>query len=158
MPFNKTKDYALRLILYLARNAQTVSSFKLSAAIGVSPRYLLQVRAKLRDAELIVATHGPAGGYDLKKPPIEISLFDIILIMEERQKSKPGSEDIFERTEFRILDTAYGYVDEVLREILKSITIESHLSESVETWYLAPFLLKGDVNYSRLIRQAIDVF
>lgn len=50
------------------------------------------------------------------------------------------------------------YVDEVLREILKSITIESHLSESVETWYLAPFLLKGDVNYSRLIRQAIDVF
>ena len=85
VPFNKTKDYALRLILYLARNAQTVSSFKLSAAIGVSPRYLLQVRAKLRDAELIVATHGPAGGYDLKKPPIEISLFDIILIMEERQ-------------------------------------------------------------------------
>ena len=143
MPLNKTTDYAIRLILYLARNAQTVSSSKLSAAIGVSPRYLLQVGAKLRDAELISTTHGPAGGYDLKNPPREISLFDIILIMEERQKSKPGSENLFERTEFRILDSAYGYVDEVLREILKSTTIESHHSESVETWYLAPCLLKG---------------
>lgn len=85
MPLNKTTDYAIRLILYLARNAQTVSSSKLSAAIGVSPRYLLQVGAKLRDAELISTTHGPAGGYDLKNPPREISLFDIILIMEERQ-------------------------------------------------------------------------
>lgn len=64
---------------------QTVSSSKLSAASGVSPRYLLQVGAKLRDAELISTTHDPAGGYDLKKPPSEISLFDIILVMAERQ-------------------------------------------------------------------------
>ncbi len=146
MQLNKTTDYAIRLILYLAQRAQTVSSSKLSAAIGVSPRYLLQVGAKLRDAELISTTHGPVGGYDLKKPPKEISLFDIIIIMEDRIKHKPKPEKSTELAEFKILDTAYGHVDEVLSDILKSITIESLLSQSVETWYLAPRLLKGDEN------------
>lgn len=143
MQLNKTTDYAIRLILYLAQRAQTVSSSKLSAAIGVSPRYLLQVGAKLRDAELISTTHGPVGGYDLKRPPREISLFDIIIIMEDRTKYKPKPEKSTELIEFRILDTAYGYVDKVLDNLLKSITIESLLSQSIETWYLAPCLLKG---------------
>lgn len=145
MQLNKTTDYAIRLILYLAQRAQTVSSSKLSAAIGVSPRYLLQVGAKLRDAQLISTTHGPVGGYDLKKPPREISLFDIIFLMEERSKFRPREENIFEQTEFKILDTAYQHVDGLLSEILKSITIESLLSGSVETWYLAPRLLKGTI-------------
>ncbi len=145
MRLNKTTDYVIRLILYLAQSAQTISSSKLSAAIGVSPRYLLQVGAKLRDAQLISTTHGPVGGYDLKKPPREISLFDIIFLMEERSKFRPREENIFEQTEFKILDTAYQHVDGLLSEILKSITIESLLSGSVETWYLAPRLLKGTI-------------
>ena len=145
MRLNKTTDYVIRLILYLAQSAQTISSSKLSAAIGVSPRYLLQVGAKLRDAQLISTTHGPVGGYDLKKPPREISLFDIIFLMEERSKFRPREENIFEQTEFKILDTAYQHVDGLLSEILKSITIESLLSGSVETWYLTPRLLKGTI-------------
>lgn len=146
MQLNKTTDYAIRLILFLAKNAQTVSSSKLSTAIGVSPRYLLQVGARLRDAEFIAVTHGPTGGYDLTRPPGEISLFDIILVMEEKIKYGPWArnEKPIELTEFQVLDTAYEYVDDVLGEILKSITIESLLSQSVEKWYLAPSLLKWD--------------
>lgn len=65
---------------------QTFSGHRSPSAV------LLQVGAKLRDAERISTTRGLAGGCDLKMPPKEISLFDIILIMEERPKSKPRSE------------------------------------------------------------------
>lgn len=46
------------------------------------------------------------------------------------------------REEFKILNTAYQYIGTVLIDILKSITIESLLSQSIETWYLAPCLMK----------------
>ena len=61
---------------------KTVSSSKLSAAIGVSHRYLLQISAKLRAAGFIRAAHGSSGGLALEKAPEEISLYDVILGME----------------------------------------------------------------------------
>jgi DNA-binding IscR family transcriptional regulator len=62
MQINTSTDYAIRLILYLASESKTVSSSKLAAAIGVSPRYLLQISAKLRDAGFIEVTYGGNGG------------------------------------------------------------------------------------------------
>ena len=143
MQLNLSTDYAIRLILYLAKAAKTVSSSKLSAAVGVSPRYLLQIGAKLRDTGLITTSHGSAGGYGLSRPAREISLYDIIIVMEERVKAKQRTDsgDTKEIAEFQILDTAYGYVDGVIGDILKSITIENLLSQNIEEWYLAPCLM-----------------
>ena len=50
MRLNRSTDYAIQVLLYLAKAGKTVSSSKLAAAIGVSHRYLLQVSAKLRAA------------------------------------------------------------------------------------------------------------
>ena len=48
MQLNRSTDYAIQMLLYLAKAGKTVSSSKLAAAIGVSHRYLLQISAKLR--------------------------------------------------------------------------------------------------------------
>ena len=48
MRLNKSTDYAIQMLLYLAKAGKTVSSSKLAAAMGVSHRYLLQISAKLR--------------------------------------------------------------------------------------------------------------
>lgn len=138
---NASTDYAIRLIFYLAKEAKTVPSSKLAAAIGVSARYLLQIGAKLRDAGLIATTYGSTGGFSLLRSPQEISLYNIIIVMEGQSNNKNGITDEGKLTQFEILDTAYEYVDTVLSDILKSITIESLLSQSIETWYLAPCLI-----------------
>ena len=67
MRLNKSTDYAIQMLLYLAKAGKTVSSSKLAAAIGVSNRYLLQISAKLRAAGFIRAAHGPSGGVALEK-------------------------------------------------------------------------------------------
>ena len=82
MQLNRSTDYAIQMLVYLAKAGKTVSSSKLAAAIGVSHRYLLQISAKLRAAGFIRAAHGPSGGLKLAKAPEEISLYDIILSME----------------------------------------------------------------------------
>lgn len=129
MQLNISTDYAIRIILYLAKRKQVVSSGRLSKIIQVSPRYLLQIGAKLRDADLISTINGPTGGYSLIKPPEQISLYDIIIIMEgeteTRQRPVPETEDVHE---FIALNMAYEHVKNILEQSLRNITIESLLT------------------------------
>ena len=144
MQFNTSTDYAIRLILYLAKESKTVSSSKLSTAIGVSSRYLLQISAKLRDADLIEVTYGGNGGFNLLLPATKITLYDIVIVMEGKIIHKPLTEDTVVQEKFKALNIAYKYMGEVLVDILKSITIESLLSQSVEEWYLGSYLINKE--------------
>lgn len=63
MRLNLSTDYAIRIIVFLAKHAKTISSSKISKEIGVSSRYLLQIGAKLRNAGLVSVSYGPGGGY-----------------------------------------------------------------------------------------------
>ena len=142
MQIHTSTDYAIRMVLYLAKVSKTVSSSKLSSVIGVSPRYILQIGAKLRDAGLLTATYGPVGGFVLTKPPQQISLFDIITVMEGlfQNRREMSTNDLPE--EFKTLSVAYDYIGTILLDLLKSITIASLLTQSVNEWYLAPCLLE----------------
>ena len=139
MQFNTSTDYAIRMILYLAKESKTVSSSKLATFIGVSSRYLLQISAKLRDAGLIEVTYGGNGGFRLIHPANKISLFDIVIIMKGSTVDKPFPGDALTQEKFKTLNEAYKYIGEVLSDILKSITIENLLSRSVEEWHLASY-------------------
>ena len=108
MQINASTDYAVRMLLYLAKLNRTVSSSRLAAALGISARYLLQVGARLRDAGLVSVTHGPASGYTLKRFPDEISLYEIISVMEHPAEMQP--RDTAEHPgDFQMLDAAYSY-------------------------------------------------
>ena len=138
MRINTSTDYAVRMLLCLAKESKPMSSSKLAAIIGVSSRYLLQISAKLRDAGLIVTTHGPAGGVYLCRNAGEINLYDVISVMEGRIGSISVLGRQEEPAEFKILNTAYEFVNTVLVGILKNITIESLLGQSIESWNPAP--------------------
>ena len=135
MRINTSTDYAVRMVLYLAKESKTMSSSRLAAAIGVSPRYLLQIGAKLRKAGLIVTVHGPTGGIQLSRSAKEISLYEVISVMEGSIGNKGLSKSQNAPAEFEMLNIAYEYVNTVLVNILKSITIESLLIRSIETWH-----------------------
>lgn len=59
-----------------------VTSSRLSAAIGISSQYLLQISVKLCAAGFIQAAHGSAGGLKLARDSEDICLYDIIMSME----------------------------------------------------------------------------
>lgn len=143
MQLNTSTDYAIRIVLLLAKHNKTVSSSKLSKELGVSSRYLLQIAAKLRDAGIVTASYGPSGGFGLAQPAADISLYDIIIVMEERIQSKQTSRcEVGIGAElFQMVTTAYEHVDSVIRAILKSMTIESLVSHSADQWHLAHSLI-----------------
>ena len=129
MQLNRSTDYAIQMLVYLAKARRTVSSSKLAAAIGVSHRYLLQISAKLRAARLIRAAHGSSGGLVLIKHPDKISLYDVIISMEGIvQVGKicgVSSSEI--QLEFYALDMIYMRINTILECELKKISLKDIL-------------------------------
>ena len=129
MQLNRSTDYAIQMLLYLAKAGKTVSSSKLAAAIGVSHRYLLQISAKLRATGFIRAAHGSSGGLVLIKHPDKISLYDVIISMEGIvQVGKicgVSSSEI--QLEFYALDMIYMRINTILECELKKISLKDIL-------------------------------
>ena len=131
MQLNRSTDYAIQMLVYLAKTRKTVSSSKLAAAIGVSYRYLLQISAKLRAAGFIRAAHGPSGGLVLIKHPDEISLYDVIISMERIVQTgsicgTPSGEIAQEMT---ALGEEYQEIEKMLERALKEITLTKILEK-----------------------------
>ena len=125
MQLNRSTDYAIQMLVYLAKAGKTVSSSKLATAIGVSHRYLLQISAKLRAAGFIQAAHGPSGGLKLVKDPDEISLYDIILSMEGAVRTGEicGTQAAVMAQEMLDLGEEYRKIEKMLEKTLKGITL-----------------------------------
>ena len=126
MQMNRSTDYAIRILVYLAKMNTRVSSSKLAAAIGVSPRYLLQISVKLRAAGFIQAAHGPSGGFELMKAPEEISLYDVIVCMEGAAQVSRSKKDqlMKQENEEHTLGEILENIDLELKNRLKKINIK----------------------------------
>ena len=73
-------DYAVRAVLELSRRWGTGrrKSREIAEVMSIPRKYLPQILAALVRAELLSASAGPDGGYELTRPPRDISLLDVI--------------------------------------------------------------------------------
>ncbi|MEG1448409.1 MAG: Rrf2 family transcriptional regulator, partial [Oscillospiraceae bacterium] len=87
-------DYAIRIVYCLATENKRVEAKSIAEITGVTLRFSLKILRKLVAAEIIKSFKGTQGGYELAKPASEISLYDIIYIIEGPYNfSKCGFED-----------------------------------------------------------------
>ena len=78
-------DYACRVLAQLARRhggEELAHIEELAKAESVPANYLVQILSELRNGGLITSRRGKQGGYALARPPAEISLFDIVTLIE----------------------------------------------------------------------------
>lgn len=85
MQLTTTTDYAIRAVLFLAMKG-VANATELNEAMGIPHGYISSLARKLRDAGIIKSERGVCGGYSLNKPPEEISLLDIVELMEGTTK------------------------------------------------------------------------
>ncbi|MCF8054347.1 MAG: Rrf2 family transcriptional regulator [Deltaproteobacteria bacterium] len=87
MKISTRTRYGVRLMIALARNyGQGMVFLKdIAAEEAISEKYLSQIIIPLRSMGLVVSTRGAYGGYRLAKPPVEITLKDIIEVIEGLQ-------------------------------------------------------------------------
>lgn len=86
MQFNVTTDYAVRTVLYLGQCKNLASATEISNEMKIPRRYLEKVLSKLKSAEYISADLGVRGGYRLNMTLKELTLGDVISLMENTTK------------------------------------------------------------------------
>ena len=76
----RSGDYAVRAVLDVAAHHESGRRKKreIATTMKIPSGYLSHVLAKLVRAEILVATAGPAGGYELAHAPQAISLLSVV--------------------------------------------------------------------------------
>ncbi len=77
--------YACRVLAQIARmhgTGELAHVENLARVEAVPPNYLGQILSELRDGGLVTSRRGKTGGYALARPPEDISLYDILTLVE----------------------------------------------------------------------------
>lgn len=105
MTFSAKTDYACLAMLELAlryAGREPVRLRDLADAHQIPSPFLVQILLQLKSAGLVESTRGAAGGYRLARTPQEISLADILEVMEgpasgsNSERSTPASKALAE--------------------------------------------------------------
>ncbi|HEX5442392.1 MAG TPA: Rrf2 family transcriptional regulator, partial [Pirellulales bacterium] len=88
---------------------------------GVPSRFLVQILLQLKGAGLVTSTRGASGGYQLVKSPDEISLAEVMNVIEGPDEPI-GTSASPESLAVKVLQSTWQEVADVEREMLHGIT------------------------------------
>jgi len=79
MLVTRETDYAVRTVIYLARNPNhTVSAAKIARAMHIPGSFLAKILQRLVRSRILISLRGPSGGFQLSIDPSEITLLAIM--------------------------------------------------------------------------------
>jgi len=84
MIFSKQTSYAVRALVYLARNNSNGAELAtvIAKAENLPAPFLSKLLGELSANGVVTGTRGPGGGFMLAKDPKDISLYDIFLLYD----------------------------------------------------------------------------
>ncbi|MCS7199940.1 MAG: Rrf2 family transcriptional regulator [Caldimicrobium sp.] len=116
--------YAVRAMYEIAKAyPEGVTLDEISEKQKISRVYLAQILNRLRQARLIRSSRGPGGGYVLRKPPEEISLYDILEPLEgpiciaSCIDPSEGCDEVDECVAYPIWKKLAHYIECILRNV-----------------------------------------
>jgi Rrf2 family protein len=87
MRISAKAEYACVAMVELAANYAEPQPLRIKAiaeAQGIPPRFLVQILLQLKTAGLVASVRGASGGYQLTRPPENISMADVINAIDDR--------------------------------------------------------------------------
>jgi Rrf2 family iron-sulfur cluster assembly transcriptional regulator len=121
--------------------ARPVTLKDISVEEGISLSYLEQLFVKLRKGNVVTSVRGPGGGYVLARPPGQISVGDVITVVEEPLNPVAClDEDSVgcERASICSTQKVWKGLGEKISEFLNSISLEELTMEVRATDSNAP--------------------
>jgi len=127
-------EYACIALLELAlrhESGQPVRVREIAATHGIPPQFLVQILLQLKAAGLVASTRGAAGGYRLTREPSELSLGDVMGVIEGPPQSVNGNATA-ETPQSRILQATWRRAAAMERQLLDSTRFSDLLAQMRE--------------------------
>jgi Rrf2 family cysteine metabolism transcriptional repressor len=117
-------EYACIAVLELAArhgSGEPVRIREIADAHGIPSRFLVQILLQLKSAGLVHSIRGAAGGYHLARDPEEITLLDVMTVVDA-QLSQASAAATRNTPTTRVLHRAWKEVAAKERELLAGVT------------------------------------
>jgi Rrf2 family protein len=134
MKISAKTEYACIAMLELSArfgSGEPVRIRKIAERHDVPPRFLVQILLQLKGAGLVVSTRGALGGYHLVRPPDEVSLGEVMRVIEggpkpdgQTSSASPDSPAV------KALMHAWHEVETAEREMLNAISFAKLLERA----------------------------
>ncbi|HIZ16974.1 MAG TPA: Rrf2 family transcriptional regulator [Firmicutes bacterium] len=82
MQLNLETDYAIRLVSILCESKERISASEIARRTGVTLRFSLKILGKLAQSGIVKSYKGANGGYVVNKAPKDISLREVVTVMQ----------------------------------------------------------------------------
>jgi len=136
MKISAKTEYACIAMLELASqygSSEPVRIRRIAERHDVPPRFLVQILLQLKGAGLVASVRGAAGGYHLIKPPAEVSLGQVMDVIEgtpdEEGQATSASPD---SPAVKVLQQAWHDVTTVQRQMLAEVSLAELLERAKE--------------------------
>ncbi len=127
---NRNTDYAIRALLFFAREDNTlVSVSRLAEELGIPYPFLRRILLSLKRAGYLDSTKGREGGFRLIKDPAEIRVVDLIRVFQGEVKLTECflQKNICPDTESCPLRKKIKELEEIMVSRLSSLTLQELL-------------------------------
>lgn len=128
--------YGVRAMFELALHYKggAISLKKIAQKQDISEKYLEHLFASLKKAYLLVSVRGAQGGYRLARPPAEITVGDIVRVLEGTISvtdcaGESSEGDTCDRMEHCVVHKVWTQVRDRINEVLDGITLEDMCEE-----------------------------
>jgi Rrf2 family protein len=137
MQLNVTTDYALRVLLCLATEQRPLVAAEISDKIKIPQSYVSVIMLKLKKGGFISSNRGQVGGYCLIRRPEEISMWDVIQVMERAPQiacCNTAEHGCGFQGEECPLQRVYSAAQNGIEDVLKRTTIADLCPEKDVLW------------------------
>jgi len=122
--FSLTVEYAFRAIVTLASRNGLAATAKDIATVTQSPaNYVSKVMQTLVEGKLVTARRGPNGGFQLARPPEQITLLDVVNAVDPIQRVRTCPLNLPEHS--KKLCPLHQVLDDTLANIETSLAAHS---------------------------------
>lgn len=118
-------EYACLALVKLAERYSTGDPVRIREIAddhGIPSRFLVQILLQLKGAGFVQSTRGATGGYQLSRAPEEISLADVVGIIEGPE-NQPTAASAIDTPSARALLGVWREVTDVEQQMLASISL-----------------------------------
>jgi Rrf2 family protein len=126
MLFSAKAEYACVAMMELAArygDPRPVRLTDVASKHGISPRFLVQILLQLKGAGLVTSTRGAAGGYALARAPEDVTLFDVVAVIDS---TEPTAQPKYRREPTAYVQNVRAVWDRIVQaqqEVLKATTL-----------------------------------
>lgn len=125
--------YGLRALveLGLMSGRGPVSASVIAVKQDLSVAYLEQLLHRLKKQGLVLSVRGPKGGYVLAKDPEQISIAEVVQILDGSARRRGSAAELSRRAQ-PVAYAVYRCLHERLAEVLDRVTLQDVCTEAAE--------------------------